>query len=38
MVDEIDIESGEGGKVIKEYKHIPDFNQAIKVFNRFITS
>ena len=36
MVDEIDIESGEGGKVIKEYKHINDFNQATKAFNRFI--
>ena len=36
MVDEIDIESGEGGKVIKEYKHIHDINQATKAFNRFI--
>ena len=36
MVEEIDIESGEGGKIIKEYKYIPDFNEATKCFNRFI--
>ena len=36
IVDEIDVESGEGGIVILEFKNIYDINIATTRFNRFI--
>ena len=36
MVEEIDIESGKGGKVIKQYKNIYDIQTATYSFNSFI--
>jgi len=36
MVEEIDIESGDGGKVIKQYKNIYNIQTATTSFNRFI--
>lgn len=36
MVEEIDIESGKGGKVIKQYKNISNILTATDLFNRFI--